>query len=139
MRRANVSLSSFAVALGLCLGCGTSAPVSVAGKVSLDGKPLARATVMFSPSRPNAPGPYVGETDQQGKFALGPTDKPAGGAAPGDYLVFISTVKGDPTGLEMAPAPTQKEIVPTAFRDGSTRFTVPEGGTKDANFDMKSR
>jgi hypothetical protein len=52
---------------------------------------------------------------------------------------MIATVLSDPNANEMTPAPTQKEIVPAAWRNGSERFTVPNGGTKDANFNIKSR
>ena len=122
----------------LCLaGCKSESSVSVEGVVKLDNKPLADATVMFSPTRANAPGPFVGTTDREGRFALRPVGKEQAGTAPGDYMVMITTVKSapnDPDGL----APKQKEIVPGAFTDGSKRFNVPAGGTKDANFDIKT-
>lgn len=115
--------------------------VPVEGKVTLNGRPLPGATVMFSQTRVKGPGPFAGETDSDGRYKLGPLDDAGGGAAEGEYLVMITTVKIDPSLPEGAPLPpnTPKEIVPMAFRDGSTRYTVPEGGTKDANFDMKTR
>ena len=48
--------------------------VPVDGKVTLDKKPLANATVMFAPTKANGPGPFVGTTDDQGQFKLGLLD-----------------------------------------------------------------
>ena len=128
-----------AVSVWMCAGCGTSGPVPVEGKVTLDGKPLANAAVTFSPTKAQGPGPFVDETDGEGRFVLGSVGSEGSGAVAGEYMVMITTVKQAPGGMEDSPAPTQKEIVPAAFRDGSKRFTVPEGGVKDANFDMKSK
>jgi hypothetical protein len=125
------------LALTASMGCGGSGGLApVEGKVTLNGKPLSGASVMLSQSRPNTPGPFTGETDAEGRFKLGPLESAGGGAAAGEYLVFITTVKQPPGGMEDTPPPTKREIVPAAYRDGSTRFTVPEGGTPDANFDM---
>jgi hypothetical protein len=127
------------VGLAIAAGCERGAELaSVEGNVTLNSKPLANATVLFSPTRGSGPGPYVGTTDNEGRFALGPVDEPGGGAAADEYLVMITTVKQDPNSADGAPVdPTQKEVVPSAFRNGTQRFTVPEGGTKDANFAIK--
>lgn len=118
-------------------GCGGGPKVvPVEGKVTLKGKPLPAATVMFSQARPEAPGPFVGETDSNGQFKLGTTGSPGSGAAVGEYMVYITTVKQPPNALEDTPPPTQKEIVPTEFRDGSKRITVPADGLKTADFGM---
>jgi hypothetical protein len=128
------------VAVGVVAGCGGSgALVPVEGKVTLNNKPLAGASVMFSQSRPNLPGPFVGETDAEGRFQLGPSNSAGGGAAVGEYIVVITTVKQAPGGMEDSPPPTQQEVVPMKYRDGTERFAVPSGGTKDANFDLKGR
>ena len=118
---------------------GGAATVPVEGKVTLNGQPLSGASVVFSQTRPTSPGPYIGQTDSQGNFKLGLANSTESGAAPGEYLVVITTVKQDPGAMEDSPVPTQKEVVPAAYRDGSTRTTVPEGGKKSVNFDMKSR
>jgi hypothetical protein len=121
------------------LGCGGESLVPVEGRVALDDKPLPNATVTLSPVRGTGPGPFVGKTSADGRFALGPADKEGAGAVAGEYILMIATVLSDPNANEMTPAPTQKEIVPAAWRNGSERFTVPNGGTKDANFNIKSR
>src|SRR5436190_17774060 len=77
-----------------CTGVGGTVPVE--GKVTLDKKPLANATVMFAPTKANGPGPFVGTTDVQGKFKLGLLESSRVGAAVGEYSVIIATVKSDP-------------------------------------------
>src|SRR5262245_45247952 len=130
------------IAAALCgffvAGCKSESSVSVEGVVKLDAKPLSDAPVTFSPTRASAPGPFVGSTDGDGHFALHPAGKEQGGAAPGEYMVMITTVKPDPNDPE-GHNPKQKEIVPAPFTDGSKRFTVPSAGTKEAKFDIKSR
>jgi hypothetical protein len=134
-----ITVGWLAVAFASSAGCGGGGLAPLEGKVTLDGKPLAGATVSFLPTRGGGPGPFVAETDDSGAFALGTVERPRQGAEPGEYFVYIITVKSDPTLMENAPPPTKKEIVPMAFRDGSKRYTVPEGGTKSADFTMSSR
>jgi hypothetical protein len=40
--------------------------------------------------------------------------------------------------MEGAPPPAQKKVVPDDWRNGSQPYSVPEGGTVDANFDLTS-
>jgi hypothetical protein len=129
------------VGLAICAGCEQKASlVSVEGLVTLNSKPLANATVLFSPTRASGAGPFVGTTNNEGRFVLGPVDNPGGGAAAAEYMVMITTVKQDPKSIDGAPVdPTQKEVVPAAYRDGSKRFTVPPGGATDANFPITTR
>jgi hypothetical protein len=120
-------------------GCGGESLVPVEGLVTLDDKPLPNGTVILSPMRGTDPGPFTGKTGADGRFALGPAGNEGGGAVAGEYTVMIATVLSSPTADEMTPAPTQQEIVPPMWRNGSQRFTVPDGGTNEANFNMKSR
>lgn len=126
-----------APAVAGAIGCEASDTVPAEGTVTLNGSPLADATVMFTPTRANGPGPFVGTTDRQGRFVLGTIDKERSGAALGEYTVIIATVKSDPKGD--SPTPAQREVVPTEYRNGSQRFVIPEGGTREADFHMKSR
>src|SRR4051794_37231917 len=80
----------------IAAGCKSESSVSVEGAVKLDSKPLTDATVTFSPTRASAPGPFVATTDRDGHFALHPAGKEQAGAAPGEYMVMITTVKPDP-------------------------------------------
>src|SRR4051812_3978641 len=126
-----------AIVIETCVGCERMArSVSVEGKVTLDNKPLANATVMFTPTKANGPGPFAGTTDSEGHFALQQAESARPGAVPGEYSVLIATVKSDPNS---EAAQLKKEIVPNEYRSGAKRYEVPPDGTKEANFDMRSR
>jgi hypothetical protein len=83
-----------AVALAGCSG--GAATSSVAGVVTLDGKPLVGASVQFVPQGTGRDA--TGETDKNGEFAMS-TFKPRDGVVPGTYKVIISPPTGtaDPT------------------------------------------
>lgn len=110
------------------------APVS--GRVTIDGQPLPDAVVTFQPKPDRAAGQplatgSVGRTDREGRYSLRliQPDKP--GAAVGQHTVTISTESG---GSEEAPPKGRK--LPKAWTDGSQRFHVPKGGTREADFDI---
>ena len=121
-------------------GCGGSASTPVEGVVTLDGKPLAGATVTLLPTRGNGPGPFTGKTDNDGRFVLGTALEPNSGAAPGQYRLMITTV-ANVGGDEMnpAPQPTQKEVVPPDYRDGVMPFEVPAGGARDVKVELTAQ
>jgi hypothetical protein len=107
--------------------------------VTLNNQPLADATVTLSPVKATAAGPFVGITGSDGRFALGPVGDHGAGATPGEYFLMITTVKPPAGGMEDSPLPTQKEVVPMEFRNGTKRHQVPEDGSKEANFAMSTR
>lgn len=126
-----------AIIIETFVGCErTARSVSAEGKVTLDNKPLANATVMFTPTKANGPGPFVGTTDNEGRFALQQAETSRPGAVPGEYCVLIATVKSDPNS---EATQQKKEVVPNEYRSGAKRYEVPSDGTKEANFDMRSR
>jgi hypothetical protein len=122
----------------LALGCkkGDGAKLApVAGQVKIDGQPLAKAQVHFQPvptKDGGSPGPdSYAFTDENGNFSLkanladGTT---ADGAVVGPHTVQISVFDRD-------ARPEPLERVPARYNAQTTlKFTVPEGGTKDANF-----
>jgi hypothetical protein len=128
----------------LPLGCGKkSSPsvVPVSGRVTLDNRPLANATVRFQPASREAgdrqsPDSY-GETDEQGHFTLSPVGGDEGeGAAVGKHYVQISILD------RMGDGHTgPRELVPAKYnRDSKLTFSVPAGGARDsANFDLTSK
>jgi hypothetical protein len=127
----------FELVMALAAGCGGNGVVPVEGTVTLDGKPLADANIVLAQLRATDPGPFVGKTDAEGKFTLGATTSPGSGAAVGEYRLMITTVTGGT--MEDSPLPTEKEVVPGNYRNGSMKFTIPAGGTQDANFDLKTK
>lgn len=124
--------------LGGCGGGGSSNPVS--GKVTLDGAPLVGARVMLYPKERSAPGmenaPFIGKTDGDGQFSVGPLGKPGEGAAVGEYTLTISTGYTEDS-TEGAPVPPEKVRPPHSTT--GVDFTVPDGGATDANFDLTSK
>ena len=83
-RRVHVALL-LAVVLAGCGGRGT-APIK--GVLTLDGTPVADATVVFMPDPPDAGRPATGFTSADGTFQL-TTFRPADGALPGSYRVLV--------------------------------------------------
>jgi hypothetical protein len=130
--------------LPLALGCGKPyelAPVS--GRVTLNGKPLAKAWVHFAPAASkgnDSPGPTAhGETDADGRFKL-IVDPDHPGAVVGRHRVFISTLElarrpgGD---VPDAGAKAGRDKVPARYnQETKLTFEVPAAGTDAANFDL---
>jgi hypothetical protein len=130
--------------LGICVvmiaavGCGRGNQ-TVSGKVTLDGAPLANARVaVISKDLGKDPLdrlPYIGQTDEQGAFALGAIDDPGGGVPAGSYLLAITTAHTSDTSENAVRPP---ERVPAPYPLGID-FEVPDGGKTDANFDLESK
>jgi hypothetical protein len=122
-------------------GCGSGTrTVPVSGQVKLDKQPLAGAHVTFRPdSKEINPGPAsYGTTDAEGRFVLRTMDG-HDGAVVGPHKVRISLPVKTPGTDPDAPAANK---VPAKYSGGNTvlTFTVPEGGTTEANFlDLTSR
>jgi hypothetical protein len=144
----------------LVAGCGGSQQPPVSGRVTMDGKPLANAWVLFQPMGSQAnvnPGPTsAGLTDGDGRYVLKDQLRGRPGAMVGKHRVRISS--GDPYANEPVPSTpetgTQDGYVPPAaktrrvFREdipvrynqeSELEFTVPAGGTDQANFDLNSK
>ena len=128
----------------LLLGCGDTAGtplVPVSGRVMMDNKPLAHATVQFTPeSKPGGEiGPLAfGTTDAEGRYTLKTVikGKDFEGAVPGKHHVQISVV--DRT--VGARAKNGNQVPPRYNRDSKVDFTVSAEGTQEANFlDLKSK
>ncbi|MGC4006021.1 MAG: carboxypeptidase-like regulatory domain-containing protein [Pirellulales bacterium] len=125
-------------------GCGNGfKTVAVGGRVTLDGKPVADAGVLFTPDRK---GPTAAaRTAADGTFTLktGKLD----GAAPGVYRVAIQKeeVVGnqvDAKGEEIADARTTiKHGVPARYADPATSGLTLEikEATTDADFSLTSK
>ena len=124
------------------VGCGGERfPLApVAGRVTLDGEPLADARVSFEPIRVGdafeaGPGSYA-TTGADGRYTLTTVDD-RDGAVVAEHRVAISTFKGKegPQG-EMLTA--VEERVPEAYgAQGTLRFAVPPEGTDAADFALE--
>jgi hypothetical protein len=79
--------------LGVTLiGCQKNPAVGkVTGTITLDGKPLPNAAIVFHPDDSNALSP-LGGTDSNGQYELFYIDNKSG-AVPGQYTVTVSTAQ----------------------------------------------
>jgi hypothetical protein len=122
--------------LGLA-GCGPSGPeiAYVSGRVTMDGKPLPNATVLFIPENGR---PGVGRTDASGNYVLNFAENRQG-AIPGKSSVRITTLRDaeqDDTGKSVPGSP---ETVPARYNSNSKlEFTVEPRKKNVANFDLES-
>jgi hypothetical protein len=142
------SLVSSALALSLlCSGCGKTDGsgfkfVPVSGRVMLDNKPLANATVRFqfaTADNSQRPPDAYGETDDQGNYTLKPVvegRKEVEGTVAGKHLVQISLFDRDHPGPQ---GPVER--VPARYNTNSALFfdVPPEGAKGTANFNLTSR
>jgi hypothetical protein len=130
--------------------CGCAAnPVPVEGVVTLDGKPLAGAEVIFAPEQPGENGSVmaVATADDQGVFRLNTHN--ARGAFPGRYKVTIShralpTNVPEPKNPEeaMSVYKLRKDVVPAQYAKYETtplQAEVPRSGVTDLRFDLTSK
>jgi hypothetical protein len=125
----------------VALGCSRGPQfVAVSGRVTLDGEPLAGASVQFSPVAPpgsvEAPGPgSTGVTDADGRYTLTVVGGDRPGAVTGEHQVRIYTAfaagRGDAGGTERLPARYHAAT--------ELRFTVKPGGQNTADWSLTSR
>jgi hypothetical protein len=136
--------------LAVLCGC-NSKPYSVAlvsGRVTLDGKPLAKASITFVPmaTKENiAPGPTATAlTDADGRYTL-TVDKDTPGSVVGRCRIFVTTMFTDappppPDQDGGPPVRLARDKVPERYNVRTTlTFDVPPSGTDQADFDLKSR
>jgi hypothetical protein len=136
----------------LAAGCsrGPYQVASVSGQVTLDGKPLPNAAVMFQPVAPEGninPGPgSTGITDADGRYTLTLTrlDR-AKGAVVGKHKVRIAAhddTPQDPSDDSPRRKPKKQLVkVPGKYNqvEALLEFDVPAKGTKEADFALTSR
>lgn len=125
-----------AVCVAFLVGCGGGGSEAVSGKLTLDGAPLAKAHIALVPKDATVKGgPFVGDTDDQGQFTLGPPGDPTGGVPAGAYSLSITTAYTT-SGSETAVTPPER--IPAPYTTG-VDFEVPAGGTAAANLDLSSK
>jgi hypothetical protein len=142
-----------AIALAFLIPACSSTPhgpplVPVEGTITLDGKPLSGANVIFIPQGQTLGQSAVGRTDAAGRFELNTPDLEHQGAASGNYRVVISK-KVNPDGSDFNPAPDQdpmlaayKELLPPTYTDEALttlQAEVPPEGAKTLDFKLTSK
>ncbi len=145
------ALLSFAAVLPL--GCGDADIIRCGGLVTLDGKPLGKAAVMFSPV--DGRRPATGKTDEEGRFKL-TTFKAEDGALPGEHKVTVTAIVpviprsmsgsaagGEPEGFvdDGSNQPEIKWFAPQKYsrRETSGLSATVGGGQDDFTFELTSQ
>jgi hypothetical protein len=108
---------------------------SVTGKVTLDGQPLAGATVQFQPVQPGSPS--FGVTDSSGNYEL-VYSRDIEGAEVGEHVVSITTAQSADPDAE-PPQPEVPEKVPEKYNVKSELKVTVERGGGTHNFDLQSK
>ena len=118
-------------------GCGPSGPdiSSVTGTVTMDGKPLPNASVVFQPEKGRPSGAL---TNENGEFELNFSGGRKG-AQPGRYIVAIRTASDGSIDDDGQRTPGTPETVPAKYNAASELiYTVEEGVPNVAEFKLKS-
>jgi hypothetical protein len=121
----------------LCLGCQPADPAlgRVEGRVTLDGEPLANATVVFVPTNGR---PSGASTDSDGKYVLN-YRKGQQGALAGHNIVRILTKRDPAETPDGRLIPAVPERVPLRYNfDSILEFNVVPGKSNVADFDLVS-
>jgi hypothetical protein len=120
------------------LGCGPGGPdiASVEGTVTMDGKPLANAMVLFIPPEGR---PAGARTNAEGKYELNFSGGRKG-TMPGLNKVRISTQAEAYTDDSGKSHPGSKETIPEQFNQLSKlEFQVEPGKRNIADFQLESK
>lgn len=122
-------------------GCGRNDSLdlqAVAGKVSLDSRPLEHGSVQFCPVAKN--GLMSGSVIAAGRYQISKSK----GLPPGKYIVQISSA--DSSGVEKGPVlpgpgtPPLKELIPIKYNlNSELKIEVKSGGGNVFDFDLSSR
>jgi hypothetical protein len=114
----------------LIIGCGDDLNLGkVAGVVTLDGKTVPDASVVFTPKGPGRPSQT--KTDANGRFVLS-FNASNQGALVGDHSVTVSTADITDDGRNIP------ELIPAQYnRKGSIDVTVTSG-SNEINLELKS-
>lgn len=137
MRAALAGLSIVLVGIAV-VGCNSSglALVPVSGVVTLNGKPLAGARVMFEPQEGKVAPASSAITDASGRFRLAVAVSGQSGAMVGKHRVKITAAQSE----QASSDDTLKKVVeplPARYNSQSTlSFDVPAGGTQKADFPL---
>lgn len=119
--------------ISLATGCGNGLS-GVSGTVTLDGKPLDKAFVEFSP--PNGR-PSMGKTDSNGYYRLEYSTSQTGVEA-GEHKVRIFTHEEASIDMKTGePTPPVKEIVPAKYHRNSTLTAQVKSGSNKIDFDLE--
>jgi hypothetical protein len=119
----NSAILLLAACLTGCAGADAGpATAPVKGTVTLDGQPVANATVAFTPADSTTAAPAQAASDDAGNFEVtsmfeqGKVTKP--GMLPGSYKISVTKLEGPPPDAQLTRAP--KNVLPARYADPAT-------------------
>jgi hypothetical protein len=137
-------MRSAAILLSLSLlstGCGGRPVGLVSGKVTLDGQPLANATVNFQPSgdtlNPGV-GSY-GRTDAKGEYSLNLIDGTGPGAMIGTHRVMIRAIGEVKAAPNKDPEKASPDRVPPQYNLKTTLTFEVKAGNNVADWGLHTK
>jgi hypothetical protein len=143
------ALPTVAALAVLAAGCssGDYKVAKVSGKVTLNGKPIPRAAVMFQPvaiGKNINPGPgSTGVTDAEGRYTLTLVGTDSKGAVVGKHKVRITNFEEPGDSADDRPRPAAKPAVPVPPKynkqEAILEFDVPARGSDAADFELDSK
>ena len=119
----------------LAVGCSQYETGDVQGVITLDGQPLANATVTFSPAQGRA---SIGQTDAEGRYQLRYTNTETG-AEFGQHRVSITSAiqgvsaEGDVPGVE-----GRQELLPARYHADTELTADVKAGSNTIDFALES-
>jgi hypothetical protein len=125
----------------LSAGCGGRPVGLVSGKVTLDGQPLANATVNFQPSGSalNAGVGSYGRTDAKGEYTLNLIDGSGSGAIIGPHRVMIRAISDAKTAPGKDPEKASPDRVPPQYNLQTTLTFEVKSGNNVADWGLHTR
>lgn len=120
------------VALAGCRGENVPGLGRVTGTVTLDGQPVADASVLFEGAKPGEP-PSLAKTDGNGVYELY-YSRGHRGATIGEHAVYISTYRA-PTDEDPQP---KKETIPAKYNGKSELKATVNRGQNNIDFALQS-
>lgn len=117
-------------------GCSDASMEKVSGTVTMDGKPLPRARLLFTPSgtKSNPGSGSYAITGPDGRYELRQVDPDREGALVGPHRVEITTVFESRDDGRLP-----KETIPKRYNeDSELTFEVTPGGSSTADFQLQS-
>jgi len=129
---ASVVTAIWFVFAGGCSGEKVPGLGQVSGTVTIDGNPVADASVAFDAAKPGE-SPSIGKTDASGNYELY-YSRGHKGATIGEHAVYITTYQ-PPTDENPQP---KKEMIPVKYNGKSELKATVNRGRNTINFELKS-
>ncbi|WP_425615292.1 DUF6795 domain-containing protein [Anatilimnocola sp. NA78] len=124
------------------LGCGGGKATAVSGSVTMDGAPLADATVQLVPDGDNNLGVHTTKTDSSGRFQFAEKGSSNNPIQPGNYVLLVSKQQAPSNGAGSSTAMGGLvEVVPGLYTSQATsplRVPIKEANVDLPTFELKS-